>query len=136
VSSKKGLQLKTSIREDTTLYFPVWNNGTKEAMLMHVMATLDVIKKHGHFQDYKTARALYVAKKEAAKQAKASPALLEGASDGTDKSKKSSKKAKEAKAMTEASDQEMQANFHADRECQRPDIASTDKMFAFYANML
>jgi hypothetical protein len=41
----KSLQLKTSIGEDTTLHFSVWNNGTKEAMLMNVTATLDVIKK-------------------------------------------------------------------------------------------
>jgi hypothetical protein len=64
VSSMKGLQLKTLIGEDTTLHFPVWNNGTKEAMLMHVTATLDAIKKRGHFQDCETAQALYVAKKE------------------------------------------------------------------------
>jgi hypothetical protein len=34
VSSMKGLQLKTSFGEDKTLHFPMWNNGTKEAMLM------------------------------------------------------------------------------------------------------
>jgi hypothetical protein len=75
---------------------------------MHVMATLDTIKKRGHFQDYKTAQALYVAKKEAAKQAKAGLALLEGASNGTDKSNKSSNKAKKSKSTTKASDQKMQ----------------------------
>jgi hypothetical protein len=47
----KGLQLKTSIGEDMTLYFPMWNNGTKKVMLMHVGSTLDAIKKCGHFQD-------------------------------------------------------------------------------------
>jgi hypothetical protein len=36
----------------------VWNSGIKKAMLMHVMATLDAIKKHGHFQAYKEAQAL------------------------------------------------------------------------------
>ncbi len=104
VSSMKGLQLKTSTGEDTTLHFPVWNICTKKAMLMHVMATLDTIKKRGHFQDYETAQALYVAKKEAAKQAKTGLALFDGVRDGTDKSKKSSKKAKEAEATTKASD--------------------------------
>jgi hypothetical protein len=47
VSKMKNLQLKMSIVKDTTLNFPVWyGSGTKEAMLMHVMATLDAIKKH------------------------------------------------------------------------------------------
>jgi hypothetical protein len=46
VSSMKGLQLITLIGEDTALHFPMCNNGTKEAVLMHVMATLDAIKKH------------------------------------------------------------------------------------------
>jgi hypothetical protein len=49
MSLMKGLQLKTSVWEEMTLHFPVWNNGMKEAMLMHVTATLDAIKKHGHF---------------------------------------------------------------------------------------
>ena len=49
VSSMKGLQLKTSIGEDMTLHFPMWYNGAKEAMLMHVTAILDAIKKYGHF---------------------------------------------------------------------------------------
>ncbi len=49
----KGLQLKTSISEDKTLNFSVWNSSTKEAMPMHVTATLDAIKKHGHFKAYK-----------------------------------------------------------------------------------
>ncbi len=50
VSTMKGLQLKTSIGKDTTLNFPVWNSNTKEAIVMHVMATLDAIKKHGHLK--------------------------------------------------------------------------------------
>jgi hypothetical protein len=52
VSKMKNLQLMTSIDKDTTLNFSVWyDNGTKEAMLMHVTATLDAIKKHGHFKE-------------------------------------------------------------------------------------
>jgi hypothetical protein len=140
----KGLQLKTSIGEDTTLHFSVWSNGTKEGMLTHVMATLDAIKKHGHFQDYKTGQMLYVAKKEVAKQARAGLSLLDGASNGTDKSNKSSKKAKEAEAATKASDQEIQANFQADLKKAKEAAenakggmtASANKMFAFYANLL
>jgi hypothetical protein len=52
VSKMKNLQIKTSIEKDITLNFPVWyDNGTKEAFLMHVMAVLAVIKKRGHFKD-------------------------------------------------------------------------------------
>jgi hypothetical protein len=65
VSTMNGLQLKTSIGKDTTLNFPVWNSSTNKAMLMHVTATLDAIKKCGHFKAYKEAQALYVSKKEA-----------------------------------------------------------------------
>jgi hypothetical protein len=37
----------------------VWQeNETREAFLMHVMAVLDAIKKHGHFHDYKKLRRL------------------------------------------------------------------------------
>jgi hypothetical protein len=63
--------LLTSINKDTTLNFPVWyGNGTKEAMLMHVMATLNAIKKRGHFKAYDEAQAAYVEQKEAVKLAK------------------------------------------------------------------
>ncbi len=83
----RGLQLKTSIGKDTTLNFPVWNSGTKNAMLMHVTATLDAIKKRGHFKAYKEAQLLYMEKKEVAKQAKARLSLLEaGESLGKTKS--------------------------------------------------
>jgi hypothetical protein len=89
----KDLQIKTSIGKDATLNISVWNSDTKEAMLLHVMATLDAIKKHGHFQAYKEAQALYEAKKDAAKQVKAGLSLLDRAGEGSDKSKRSSKKA-------------------------------------------
>jgi hypothetical protein len=49
VSALKGQHLKTTIGEDTTLHLFVWHNGTKEALLMHVGLTLEVIKKCGHF---------------------------------------------------------------------------------------
>ena len=107
VSTMKGLQLKTSISENTTLHFPMWNSGKKEAMLMHMMATLDAIKKRGHFQEYDTALALYVSKKEAAKQVKAGLSLLDKAGKGLEKSKKSLKKAKEAEGVTKAQDLKM-----------------------------
>jgi hypothetical protein len=56
---------------------------------------------------FEEAQALYVAKKEAAKQAKAGLSLRDGAGNGSGKSKKSSKKAEEAKGVTKAPDQEM-----------------------------
>jgi hypothetical protein len=103
----KGLQLKTSIGEDMTLHFPMWYNGAKEAMLMHVTATLDAIKKRGHFQEYDTALALYVSKKEAAKQVKAGLSLLDRAGKSLGKFKKSLKKAKKAEGVTKAQDLKM-----------------------------
>jgi hypothetical protein len=61
VSKMQNLQIKTSLKKETTLNFPVWHdNGTKEAFLMHVMAVLDAIKKRGHFKDYKKAQKAYV----------------------------------------------------------------------------
>jgi hypothetical protein len=77
VSKMKNLQIKTSIKKDTTLNFPVWyNNGTKEAFLMHMTVVLDAIKKRGHFKDYKDAQKAYGERKEAGKPAKAGLALL------------------------------------------------------------
>jgi hypothetical protein len=56
VSRLRNLQIKTTIKKDTTLNFLVWQeNGMREAFLMHMMAVLDAIKKRGHFYDYKKA---------------------------------------------------------------------------------
>jgi hypothetical protein len=81
VSKMKNLQIKTSFKKDTIVNFPVWyDNRTKEAFLMHVMAVLDAIKKRGHFKDYENAQKAYVEQKEAAKSAKAVwPCLTEPA---------------------------------------------------------
>jgi hypothetical protein len=50
VFKMKNLQLKMSIEKDMALNFSMWySNGTKEAMLMHVMGTLDAIKKTWSF---------------------------------------------------------------------------------------
>ncbi len=115
----KNLQIKTSIKKETTLNFPVWyDNSTKEVFLMHVMAVLDGIKKRGHFKDYKDAQKAYVEDKEAVKSAKAGLALLDGTSEGSRKSSKKLKKAKETKAKskeanegTEVPKDSMKANF-------------------------
>ncbi len=59
VAKLRNLEIKTTIKKDTTLNFPVWHeNRTREAFLMHVMAVLDAIKKRGHFHDYKKAERL------------------------------------------------------------------------------
>ncbi len=52
VSKKRNMEIKTTIKKDTTLNFPVWQeNRTREGFLMHVTAVLDAIKKRGHFED-------------------------------------------------------------------------------------
>ena len=58
VTKLRNLQIKTSLKKDTTtLNFPVWHkNGTQEAFLMHVTVVLDAMKKHGHFKDYNRAQ--------------------------------------------------------------------------------
>jgi hypothetical protein len=110
---------------------------------MQVMATLDTIKKRGHFKANKEAQALYVEKKEATQQAKADLSLLE-AGGGLGKTKKSLKKAKEAKGVTKAPDNKMQATFQADLEKAKSATENTKgmmttvakKMLAFYNNLL
>jgi hypothetical protein len=121
VSKMKNLQIKTSIKKDTTLNFPMWyDNGTKEAFLMHVTVVLEAIKKRGHFKDYKDAQKAYVEQKEAVKSEKAGLALLDGTSKGSGKLSKKSKKAKGAKVKSMEADgatkvpkDPMKANFQA-----------------------
>jgi hypothetical protein len=61
VAKLRNLKIKTTIKKDTTLNFPVWHeNGTQEAFLMHVTVVLDAIKKHGTFKDYEKAEKAYV----------------------------------------------------------------------------
>jgi hypothetical protein len=144
VSALKDQHLKTHIGEDTTLHLSIWHNGTKEAFLMHVGSMLDAVKKRGHFKDPQKAEVLYVSQKEAAKQAKAALALLDGVNEGAEKSKKSPRKAKKAKKMAEESDPEMQANFlldlkkakEATENAKGAMTTAANKMFQFYANLL
>jgi hypothetical protein len=144
VSLMKGLHLKSSIGEDTTLHLSMWNINMKRAMLMHLGSTLDEVKKRGHFQDYKTAQVLFVTYKEAAKQARADLALLDIVRKVLDKSKKPSKKAREAEAAAKASDPEMQAMFLLDlkkakeaaENAKGAMTTAANKIFGFYANLL
>ncbi len=67
VSKLRQLQIKNSLKTDTTLNYAMWQeNGPCEAFLMHVTAVLEAMKKRGHFNDYNKA---YKAHKEAAKAA-------------------------------------------------------------------
>ncbi len=152
VSKIKNLQVKTSIEKDTTLNFPVWyNNGTKEAKLMHVTATLNAIKKHGHFKDCNEAQAAYVEQKIAVKSAKASLSLLDGASKGSGKLRKNSKKAnqaeaksKEADGATKVPEDPIRATFQANlekakkaaKDAKNTMTAAASQMFTFYTNLL
>ncbi len=50
VARMRNMEIKTTIKKDTTLNFSVWQeNGTCEAFLMHVTAVINAIKKRGHF---------------------------------------------------------------------------------------
>jgi hypothetical protein len=72
------MEIKTQIKKDTTLNFPVWQeNRTQEAFLMHVTAVLDAIKKRGHFGNYKKAAHKYQEANKAIKSARAGLSLLE-----------------------------------------------------------
>jgi hypothetical protein len=83
VAKLKNLEIKTTLKKDTTLNFPVWHkNGTQEAFLMHVTVVLDAIKKCGTFKDYEKAQKAYVEAKKAAELAEVGLALLEGTSTG------------------------------------------------------
>jgi hypothetical protein len=164
VTKLRNLEIKTTIEKDTTLNFPVsvWHeNGAWEAFLMHVMAVLDAIKKHGHFQDYKKAEKVHKEAKKAIKSSRAALSLLDGT--GT-KAKRFCKKkareavekalakaldseseAKEAKEATEVNNDSMKAGFLEDLEKAKQGAqstakgamtAATSKMFTFYSNLL
>jgi hypothetical protein len=59
VAKLRNLQIKTTLKKDTTLNFLVLHkNRTQEAFLMHVTVVLDAIKKRGAFKDYKKQKRL------------------------------------------------------------------------------
>jgi hypothetical protein len=103
----RNLEIKTTIKKDTTFNFPVWHkNGMWEAFLMHVMAVLDAIKKCGPLQDYKKAEKVHKEAKKAVESARAALSLLDGA--GTKAKRFCKKKAREdaEKALAKALDSE------------------------------
>jgi hypothetical protein len=161
----QNLQIKTLLKKDTTLNFPVWHkNGTREAFLMHVTAVLDTMKKRGHFNNYDRAQKAYEEATKAAKLAEAGLALLKGTSAGptpkrkkkalakakeavkmalakAHKTKPEAKEAVEAPNMTENS---MKDGFQADLEkarqaretAQGAMTTAANLMFTFYLNLL
>jgi hypothetical protein len=77
VSKKRNMEIKTTIKKDATLNFPVWQeNGTHEGFLMHVTAVLNTIKKCGHFEDHDKAAYAYEKARKASESARAGLALL------------------------------------------------------------
>jgi hypothetical protein len=159
----RSMEIKTTIKKDTTLNFSVWQeNGTPEAFLMHVTAVINAIKKRGHFDDYEKAAWKYKEAKEAIESARAGLSLLEESVRKANKEKKKTKDkikegknvapakapepksaAKEAKVAPAADDQ-MKASFSSDLEKakQSQRIAKgamtivANKMFSFYSNLL
>jgi hypothetical protein len=90
VARMQNLEIKTTIKKDTTLNFAVWQeNWTRKAFLMHVTVVLDAMKKRGHVKDYEMAAKEYEGAKKAIESAKAGLALLDGTGE---KGKKSQKK--------------------------------------------
>jgi hypothetical protein len=78
ISKMRNMEIKTQIKKDTRLNFPVWQeNGTQEAFLMHVTAVLNAIKKRGHFGDYEKAAHKYQEANKAIMSARAGLSLLE-----------------------------------------------------------
>jgi hypothetical protein len=79
VTKLRNLEIKATIKNNTTLNFPVWHeNRTREAFLMHMTAVLDAIKKRGHFQDYEKAQKVHKEAKKTVESARAGLSLLNG----------------------------------------------------------
>jgi hypothetical protein len=161
VARLRNLEIKTTIKKDTTLNFPVWHkNGTREAYLMHVMVVLDAIKKHGHFQDYKKAEKVHEEAKKAVESARAALSLLdstrtkakrfckkkarEAVEKALVKALDSKSEAKKAKEASEVNNNSMKAGFlegiekakQAQSTAKGTMTAATGKMFMFYSNLL
>ena len=83
------MEIKTTIKKDTTLNFPVWQeNGTRKGFSMHVQAVLDAIKKRGHLDDYEKAAGQYEKAKEAMETARAGLLILQESVRKASKEKK------------------------------------------------
>jgi hypothetical protein len=161
VTKLRNLEIKTTIKKNTTLNFPVWHkNGTRKAFLMHVMAVLDAIKKLGHFHDYEKAEKAYNEAKKAVESARAGLSLLNGtgarsrrfhkkkakeaAKEALTKAQDSKSEAKEADEATKVNNNTMRAGFQEDLEKAKQAqgiargtmTAAASKLFTFYSNLL
>jgi hypothetical protein len=165
VAKLRNLEIKTTIKKDTTLNFPVWHETrTREALLMHVTAVLDAIKKRGHFKNYGKVQKECDAAKKAIVAARAGLSLLDGtrarlkirykikalakAKEATKealaKTQDSKSEAKEAKEVTEVNNNTMKAGFQEDLEKAKQAqettkgamTAAASLMFTFYLNLL
>jgi hypothetical protein len=161
VAKLRNLEIKTTIKKDTTLNFLVWHkNGTCEAFLMHVTAVLDAIKKRGHFQDYEKAEKVHKEAKKAVESARAALSLLDGtgmkskrvckkkareaAEKALAKAQDSKSEAREAEEASKVNDDSMKAGFLEDLEKAKQAqstvkgtmTAAVSKMFTFYLNLL
>jgi hypothetical protein len=160
VARMQSLEIKMTIKKDTTLNFAVWQeNRTRKAFLMHVTAVLNAIKKRGHVKDYEMAAKKYEGAKNAVESAKASLALLDGTGEKGKKSRKKKTKegkkdatakapepksdAKEAEVAPTANDK-MKASFLEDLEKAKQGqrtakgamTVAASKMFLFYSDLL
>jgi hypothetical protein len=157
----RNLEIETNIEKNTTLNFPVWHkNRTGEAFLMHMMAVLDAIKKHGHYLDYEKAEKVHEEAKKAIESARAGLSLLDGtgtkskrfrkkkareaAEKALAKAQDSKSDAREAKEASKMNDKSMKAGFLEDLEKAKQAqstakgvmTAAESKMCTFYSNLL
>ncbi len=137
IAKLRNLEIKTTIKKDTTLNFLVWHkNGTREAFLMHVTAVLDAIKKRGHFKDYNKAQEEFDEAKKAIVATRAGLSLVDGtgakskicckkkalakakeaAKEALAKTQDSESEAKETNEATEVDNNTMKAGFQEDLE--------------------
>jgi hypothetical protein len=161
VARLRNLKIKTTIKKDTTLNFPVWHkNGMREAFLMHVTAVIDAIKKRIHFYNYEKAAKVHEEARKAVESARAGLALLNGtgtkskrfckkkAREATEKAlakaQDSKSEAREAREALEVNNDSMKAGFLDDLEKAKQAqstakgtmTAAASKMFLFYLNLL
>jgi hypothetical protein len=116
VARMRSLEIKMTIKKDTTLNFAVWQeNRTRKAFLMHVTVVLDAIKKRGHFKDYKMAVEEYEKAKKAVESTKDGLALLKGTGGKVKKSHK--KKTKEGKKDATAKSSRTQVRRQGSQGC-------------------
>jgi hypothetical protein len=153
VAKLRNLEIKTTIKKDTTLNFLVWHkNRTQEAFLVHVKAVLDAIKKCGTFKDYEKAEKAYVEEAglallngtSAESKKKCKKKALAKAKEALAKAQEMESKTKEAEEATDVTEDSMKAGFQVDLEKAKKAMenakgrmtAAASQMFTFYSNLL